>query len=152
PPPLTPQVDKEPAKSKDELPGFPPLTPKEKPNEPKPLPPMNVSPAQGIAPPVNDAKPAVIQPFEAPKPVQEPSKPGDLSCPPLAPKPKTDGPASGQIAPMPAIAEQVSKLKNCPWSLQIDMVDGQTVVVATVSKKYEFKIVCQSLDLQTGKG
>jgi hypothetical protein len=32
------------------------------------------------------------------------------------------------------------------------MVDGQTVVTAMVNKKHEFRIVCQSLDLQTGKG
>jgi hypothetical protein len=36
--------------------------------------------------------------------------------------------------------------------LQVDVVDGRTIVIATVNKKHEFKIVCQSLDLQTGKG
>jgi hypothetical protein len=50
------------------------------------------------------------------------------------------------------IAQEVAKIKDCPWSLQVEMVDGQTIVIATVNKKHEFKIVCKSLDLQTGKG
>src|SRR5262249_3271031 len=137
-----------PAKAKDELPSFPGLPSKEKLEEPKPLPPMNVSPVQGIAPPVIDVKPPVAP--DAPKPVQAEPKPVIDNLPPEF-KPNVNAPRVG-TAPMPAIAEQVAKLKNCPWSLQIDMVDGQTVVVATVSRKYEFKIVCQSLDLQTGKG
>ena len=32
----------------------------------------------------------------------------------------------------------------------VEVVEGQTIVTATVNKKHEFKIVCQSLDLQTG--
>ena len=51
-----------------------------------------------------------------------------------------------------AVAQEVAKIKDCPWSLQVDMVEGQTTVVATVNKKHEFKIVCKNLDLQTAKG
>ena len=49
-------------------------------------------------------------------------------------------------------ADDLAKVKDCPWTMHVEMINGQTVVIATVNKKHEFKIVCQSLDLQTGKG
>ncbi|HZZ82653.1 MAG TPA: hypothetical protein VFE62_29415 [Gemmataceae bacterium] len=52
----------------------------------------------------------------------------------------------------PAIATEPIKLKGSAWSLYVEVVDGRTVVTATVNKKHEFKIVCQSLDLQTVAG
>ena len=50
------------------------------------------------------------------------------------------------------VIDPAVKQKNSPWALHIEMLDGQTIITATVNKKHEFKIVCQSLDLQTGKG
>jgi len=106
----------------------------------QPFPPLSAQPKDEVAPPANT------------KPMLPPSggtSSGGLTPPPLdtqKPTPRV-GPA-----PMLPVAEELAKLKNCPWSLKIDIVDGQTIVVATVQKKHEFKIVCQSLDLQTGKG
>jgi len=45
-----------------------------------------------------------------------------------------------------------SSSRGCAWSLHVEMVDGRSVVTATVNRKHEFKIVCQSIDLQTVAG
>jgi hypothetical protein len=135
---------------------------------------------QTAPPPIEPTKPPVIEASKAdPNPPQElvfpqvaKDKPGQ-SIPPLAkpknsptnPDDKVGVPKIDDVkpdigtpnwnppgAPTPPIAQEVAKIKDCPWSLQIDMVDGQTTVIATVNKKHEFKIVCKSLDLQTAKG
>ncbi len=58
--------------------------------------------------------------------------------------------------PVPPIANPMPKEpiqhKGSVWSLYVEMVNGQTVVTATVNKKHEFKIVCQNIDLQTTAG
>jgi hypothetical protein len=93
-------------------------------------------------------KPPIVEPEPIPQQVEFP-------LPNEAPRPSQTGPKGPpnlQLSPMQPIVDEVAKLKNCPWTLQVDMVDGQTVVTATVNKKHEFRIHCQSLDLQTGKG
>ncbi len=148
---------------------------------PAPKPTEPVKPAkedvQITFPPLNDVKPAPTSPVPTPqpslpppvtvKPALEPVvKPETTPVNPPVPK---KGDASryesqgypkaafeNMVDPAPASQKQainveVAKLKNCPWSLQVDMIDGQTVVVASINKKHEFRIVCQSLDLQTGK-
>jgi hypothetical protein len=72
------------------------------------------------------------------------------------PDPKPRDPRSSPeplspVQPTQPIVQQVAKMKDCPWSLQVEMIDGQTVVTATVHKKHMFHITCQTLDLQTGK-
>lgn len=135
-----------------------------------PLPPPLADKPQ-TAEPKLDPPPAVKQ--KAADPVFPPLKKDDVKPPPLAPmptappipptttqttKPDAPPPPSKPIAPpsayspAPMIADQVAKLKDCRWSLQVDVVDGRTLVVATVNKRHEFKIACQDLDLQTGKG
>jgi len=99
-----------------------------------------------IAPPPQDGS---TLPKKDPPPADLPPKldvPRDIA-------PKVDSPSpppTVRVAPNP-ISEQVAKLKDCPWSLHVEIVDGQTIMTATVHKKHEFKIVCRSVDLQTGK-
>ncbi|MBI1833083.1 MAG: hypothetical protein HYR84_16710 [Planctomycetes bacterium] len=127
-----------PSQPKDGPPAFPPLTVQPKESNPAPLPPLTTQPKDDL-PPIKPAPNGgtVIPPPKGPTP----------SIPNLATHPEMDTKPA-----RPLIAEEIAKIKNCPWSLQIDLVDGKTVVVATVHKKHAFKIVCQSLDLQTGKG
>jgi hypothetical protein len=54
--------------------------------------------------------------------------------------------------PSPAIVQPTPiKTKTSPWSLHVEIVDDLTIVTATVNKKHGFTIVCQNLELQTGK-
>ncbi len=118
------------------------------------LPPM---PGQGVPLPApNGASPVPDQPkspYTAPPtgatpPLQQP--PSDPTPPPLIinqPKAPAVDPA-----PTPMPLNEPIKLKGSAWSLYVEMVNGQTVVTATVHKKHEFKIVCQHVDLQTGAG
>jgi hypothetical protein len=95
--------------------------------------------------------------FPSPSPLQ-----GNGPTPPINSQKKDDGKPEFPGYPKPAFEKtedvnqktiaEIAKLKNCPWSLQVDVIDGQTVILATVHKKHEFKITCQTLDLQTGKG
>ena len=81
----------------------------------------------------------------------EPTFPSLQPTPPVKPSvPQAIDPPAVLISPR--IAEQAVRQKDSPWSLHVEMIDGQTIVTAMVNKKHEFKIVCQSLDLQTGKG
>ena len=119
------------------------------PPEPKPSAKETLPPAQSIAPPHAISPPLKTEPVSPPQQLdffERTELPGKAKVPQVDPTPAV------QVAPMQPIVDQIAKLKNCPWSLQIEMVDGQTIVSATVNKKHEFKIVCQSLDLQTGKG
>jgi hypothetical protein len=103
-------------------------------NEPaKDSPPL---PGDSTKPPPIGQKAYAVPPVEFTGPLSNPRDDGFL----------TNKPA------VPAIAQTVAKIKDCPWSLRVDLVDGQTVVVATVNKRHEFKIVCKHLDLQTGSG
>ena len=162
PPPIPPKPDvfvPPPPKVNDPKTALPPL--------PSPASPPQVAPPliinQAPMPPAVPDKPQTVEPKQGePLPHQPPPNPirptGSGDFPPLS-KPKTDDPSPlptqsllGGKSPMQPIVDQVAKLKNCPWSLQVDMVDGRTVVTATVNKKHEFKIACESLDMQTGKG
>lgn len=94
-----------------------------------------------IAPIVKDPpKPEVPLNVKPPSPMDVPQL-----TKPVAPPPTV------QIAPNAPISEQVAKMKDCAWSLHVEIVDGKTIMTCTVHKKHEFKIVCQSVDLQTGK-
>jgi len=66
-------------------------------------------------------------------------------------KPEAKAPAVQPMQPTTA-PQAVALPKNSPWSLSVVLVDGQTILTAVVNKKHEFKILCQTLDLQTGKG
>jgi hypothetical protein len=125
--------------------------------EPKESPPL---------PPLDETKPITWTGIDGIPPLSKPKTDGPSPLPPPAPVPPPldkpeesrlspmglKEPAAQPLSPMQPIVDQVAKLKNCPWSLQVDMVDGRTVVTAMVNKKHEFKIVCESLDLQTSKG
>lgn len=173
PPPAPPELPKAPTLPvvKDEkTPSIPPPMETEKPKVEFPPAPKLVEPVKPKAdvlefPSLPDAKapPTTALPQPAIKPVHEPavkpeapltippvdnSKGGTIIVPPSTPF----APPAVQISPMQPIMAEVNKLKNCPWSMHVEMVDGQTVVTATVNKRHEFKIFCQSLDLQTGKG
>jgi hypothetical protein len=155
PPPVTPTAPEPPTMPTGPVmpPPLPPTPPEKdapKPNpETRTLPPLNP-----VKPAVDDAKPLPTQePLVPPLKDKEPTKPIPGVKPPVPAqdwKPSVDVPKVA--SPMQPIVDEVAKLKNCPWSLQIEVIDGQTIVTATVNKKHEFKIVCQSLDLQTGKG
>jgi hypothetical protein len=162
PPPSGPKPDvavPPPPKVNDSKTARPPLPAPA--STPQVAPPLIIN--QAPMPPAVSDKPQTLEPKEGePLPHQTPPNPirqlGSGNLPPLS-KPKTDDPSPlpthsllGGKPPMQPIVEQVAKLKNCPWSLQVDMVDGRTVVTAMVNKKHEFKIVCESLDMQTGKG
>lgn len=121
--------------------------------------PKPAEPAKIEFPPLEPSKPPVkVDPFPpALEPGIKPSSPNAFEIVPPATtlKPEPAIPptkAAPPSAPMQPIVAEVAKLKNCPWTLHVEMIDGQTVVMATVNKKHEFKVVCQSLDLQTGKG
>lgn len=142
------------------------------------LPPMGTS---SSTPPVAVPPPVTSTPTDAPKPVfpskaVEPStglkpiqntlppatattppvspKPQDLYIPQQATKPSVDPMPVQRVAeppPPPTVQVTSLQLKDSPWSLHVEMVNGQTIVTAVVNKKHQFKIVCQTLDLQTGK-
>jgi hypothetical protein len=100
-----------------------------------------------------------------PTPVQ-PQQPSPAeSFPPLPPKghtagnlPKAKGgneqmvPGGETVPPQRTHVQEPINLKGSAWTLHVEMVNGQTVVTATVNKKHEFKIVCQHIDLQTAAG
>jgi len=138
--------------------GVPPVSAKPEIASPPTLPPVTATQAvevpkvKPMLPPLEEPKAkALPQPFAPTSPVAQPEKKNDgpPSLPPLVGTPAA--PPTVQVAPNPPIGDHVAKLKDCPWSLQVDMIDGQTIVTATVNKKHEFKIVCQSVDLQTAK-
>jgi hypothetical protein len=124
-------------------------------------------PSGPTTPPVQDLpKP---QPLPTPTPLPTPSEIiPPLTSPPTqnVPLPKQDllpqsidatlpkviERSADPVAPTPMPLNEPIKLKGSAWSLYVEMVNGQTVVTATVNKKHEFKIVCQHLDLQTGAG
>jgi hypothetical protein len=60
-------------------------------------------------------------------------------------------PAPPQIfEPAPKIA-QIVPTKNI-WSIQIEQVDAKNVVKATIAKKYDIKIVCEQVEMESQKG
>jgi hypothetical protein len=83
------------------------------------------------------------------------SMPPPIAPPPGVPAvaaPRKDSdvkPASGSS--VAAVVPAVPLPKNSPWSLRIDVVNDETVVVATINKKHVFKIVCKQVDLQTAQ-
>ncbi len=124
-----------PSAAKDPLPAFPPANKD----------PVSVTPPPGapIPPPAlpQSAKPMAPLPPVANQPPLGTFGP-DLS---RAPQPMVP------VAPQ-KITDDLAKVKDCPWTMHVELINGQTVVTATVNQKNEFKIVCQNLDLQTGKG
>ena len=123
--------------------------------------------------PIGPTTPPVPPVQDLPKPQPSPTPPGSgIPTPPPGTSPTPPGPAGLNLPPQlpkqdeavipPKVinrsAESIMplnepiKLKGSAWSLYVEMVDGQTVVTATVNKKHEFKIVCQHVDLQTGAG
>ncbi len=117
------------------------------PHQPPPNPIQQIG--SGDLPPFGKPKTDGSWQLPSPAPVPPPlDKPEESRLSPMTPK----EPAARPLSPMQPIVDQVAKLKNCPWSLQVDMVDGRTVVTATVNKKHEFRIACEKLDLQTGNG
>jgi hypothetical protein len=131
------------------------------PKESPPLAPLDWTGFDSI-PPLSKPKADGPSPLPPPAPVPPPlDKPDESRWSPMGPKepaarplsptgPKE--PAARPLSPMQPIVDQVAKLKNCPWRLQVELVDGRTVVTAMVNKKHEFKIACEKLDLQTGNG
>jgi hypothetical protein len=134
---------------------------------PAPTPPS--SGGSGAPIPGPTAEPKLLdekKPGEVQLPTQQPLPPvtppvQDLPKPAasvIQPKPPVvvDGPSAERfadpVAPTPVRFNEPIKLKGSAWSLYVELVNGQTVVTATVNKKHEFKIVCQGLDLQTGAG
>lgn len=112
--------------------------------------------AGGLPPPASSKDPLPLPGAVAPavppqKPITVVQTPGGgpNPLPPIAvdpaPKPKP-------VPPPTAAAQEPIKLKGSIWSLQVDVAGAQTVVTATLSKRHEFKIVCQHVDLQTGAG
>lgn len=146
--PTPPKVDDK----KTDLPSFPSIT-TEKPTEPKP--PVIVNQPAPKELPKPSIKPDLDLPTKASTTTINPPavqiSPPDVKGPPLPPLSKPDSPPTVQV-PQQRPAIDIVKNTSSPWSLHIEMVDGQTIVTATVNKKHEFKIICGSLDLQTGKG
>ncbi len=148
--PLPPSnVQAKPESSPSFPPSVPPVSaqPDSKPpvivnNDPK-LPPSTGTPS--YEPPVT-VQPQDPSRGSSPTPTL-PSKP-DAAFPPLQQQP---GPRGVEPPPPPTVQVTPVAPKNSPWSLVVDMVDGHTVVIATVNQRHAFKIVCQSLDVQTGK-
>lgn len=122
---------------------------------PKPIfPSKAVEPSTGLKPIQSTLPPATATTPPAS------AKPQDLYIPQQATKPSAEPMPAPATLPVQRVAEppppptvQVTslQLKDSPWSLHVEMVNGQTIVTAVVNKKHQFKIVCQTLDLQTGK-
>lgn len=142
-----------------EAPPLPPVTDGKprvpQPSAPSSFPPLPTAPVPEKAAAQEVVPPPILGPLNNPKEAEKPTtavaEPPDLDVP--RPKKWQEPPPTVQITPYkPPIAAQVAKIKDCLWSLHVEMLDGQTIVTATVNQKHEFKIVCKSLDLQTGKG
>jgi hypothetical protein len=99
-------------------------------------PPGEIPPVTDLVPKKDTIKPPVV--------VNEPAPAAQVLRPSV--------PALDPMPIKPAAAYEPIKLKGSAWSLYVEMVDGRSVVTATVNKKHEFKIVCQTLDLQTVAG
>lgn len=164
PPPSLPAV-------KEEAPVLPPpIAPTNEPQveTPKPAPmPLTPQKAEDVpqvippAPQKADFPPLSPVQQEKAKDAPLPPPPGDNVIPPPTKKPAPD------FVPPPAVQDlkyiepkegpkappvpQV-KLPSSPWSLHVEIVDGQSIVTATVNKKHAFRIVCENVNLQTGKG
>ena len=104
---------------------------------------------QPVAPVIPPPAPRPTESTQAPLVKPQPETPRAYGTNPQIANPAA--PPTVAIVPNPPVVEQVARIKDCPWSLRVEMRDGQTIVSARVNKKHEFKIVCQSLDLQTGK-
>jgi hypothetical protein len=136
--------------AKDPLPALPPAA-----RDPV-APPTSAAP---IVPPVAQTQPIKPMPALAPLPSAAGQAPPNLPPPSENPKPKLNSydnfqavqPPPAQIMPA-KISDDLAKVKDSPWTIHAEMINGQTVVTATVNQKHEFRVVCQSLDLQTGKG
>jgi hypothetical protein len=158
PPPFAPL---DPNKKDNAAPTFPPLPTQAPANQGTPsLPPPDgpstvKPPLPGVrnVPDIKSLDPIPNQPpANAPiKPLVVDGPPSQQPFPPIGRAEPQTAPPTVQISPN-KIADDIAKVKDCPWSMNIEMVNGQTVVTATVNKRHEFKIVCQTLDLQTGKG
>ena len=85
-----------------------------------------------------------------------PSPPKDVGVKPAG-VPDTTPPApvpplQKLSAPPVSLNQPLAKPASSPWALHVEVVEGRTIITATINKKHEFKIVCDSLDLQTDKG
>jgi hypothetical protein len=133
---------------------FPPIEPM-KPNVAPSVPMPTIQPAGGFQAPVPAPKEAGIKPAVGPDtaaPTQI-APPKTLVTPPTSIEPTAPKFADPVQRPAtPAIVQQPAKPASSPWALHVEVVEGKTIVTATVNKKHEFKIICDSLDLQTGKG
>ncbi len=128
---------------------FPPIT-SEKPGAIEPKPPVVANtPAQTL--PLPEKKIEVLpQAKSEPEPVKTLPRSTTQPAPTLGQTQPGNLPTVQVPSQRPSI--DVAKNPSSPWSLHVEMIDGQTIVTATVNKKHEFRIVCASLDLQTGKG
>ncbi len=154
-----------------ETPGYPKAafdTPVDPKKVDKDLPAVSLPPTKPVIPSFNPVFPSSAVPAALTSPA--PTSPGvsgdgpltltgvkpsgpqtGLPSSPLKPDPKTTELPTVPVAPIVPIGQQVAGLKNSPWSLRIDMIDGQTIVTGTVNHKHTFKLICQNLELNTGK-
>jgi hypothetical protein len=121
---------------------------------PPSLPP--VTPPKEIAPSVPPAAPQPRSTTPANDPLNGVRTPPGGVLPTIgtdsgaAPRTSVLPPALPATAPIHA-TPQAAKTKTSPWTLHVEIVDDMTIVTATVNKKHEFKVVCQNLEVMTGK-
>jgi hypothetical protein len=129
------------------------------PNAPRSLdpPPPNPSAGTSLPAPHEQSHPPLYLPSqegttkELVKPKQDQVvKPVIGTMPSLPPASEVLPRALPATAPIHA-TPQAAKTKTSPWTLHIEVVDDMTIVTATVNKKHEFKVVCQNLEVMTGK-
>jgi hypothetical protein len=120
------------------------------------VPPITTAPALETKPIESSLPPPIAAPAATPpksidvSPYGPANPPKDNNVKPAIGSDDNYSRISGPVAP-PANPTPVAKSKSSPWSLHVEMVDGQTIVTATVNKRHGFKIICESLELETGK-
>jgi hypothetical protein len=120
------------------------------------------------SPPVVEPTPAKapesVKPVEPPvPPTAPPVKPEAIAPPPPGPAappavppvdgllvtPKTKDPAT---PPLPAVTPSRPPAAACPWTFQMKVVDGRTVLTARTGDEVQFKVICDRLEMQAPHG
>jgi hypothetical protein len=131
-PPASPEVPVNPsATTKPDAPTPPPAG---QPNSPLP----QVQPAQPAGPPPAPGN-------ASPPPLSEPPAPPPT---PQAPVDPTTPPRSQPIPPPASHASPVS----CPWTFNVVVVDGRTILTAKIGEEVQFKVTCDALNMTAPTG
>ncbi len=81
-------------------------------------------------------------------------KPATPPAPPAAEKDQTQVLESlkNNVPRVPGVPEQALKLENSPWTLQMEIAGGQTLLLARLQKRAEIRILCDHVELKAPNG